>query len=368
MGVADSPSTPTTQMHCGGCGCKVGPELLASVLQRLRQTFPGVTASLQQPDDAHVISTDAIRPQVLSVDFFRSLLDDPYLLGRISLLHALSDIWAMGGKPLGVQAIITLPYGSPTAQSELLFQLLAGAARELSTCGAQLWGGHTIEGPELQLGFSVSGDLQNANPWQKTGLQPGDVLLTTKRLGTATLLVAHEQGRCRAEWFDQLLAEMLLSNGPARDIARRFPISAATDVTGFGLAGHLLEMLQASNCSATLSRQALARLLLPGFNELAEQGIESTLAPATRKFVTSFLMKHSDHQETSRGEIGPSADTEMAALVDPQTSGGLLFSISPDHATDLQSALQAAGYQHATQIGTVQPRHQAVEWAFLPVI
>ncbi len=342
------PPATSSQMHCGGCGCKVGANILTPVLKRLRDTFPQATAALNEPDDAHVVPTDAPQPQVLSVDFFRAFLDDPYVTGRIAVLHALSDLWAMGAAPLGVQAIITLPYGPPQAQSELLFQLLAGATRELTTCGAALWGGHTIEGPELQIGFSVAGHLPGVEPWRKSGLQVGDNLLLTKRLGTGTLLTAHQQGLCHAEWYEQMLAEMLVSNRSAVQIARQFPIHAATDVTGFGLGGHLLEMVQASNCAATLVLEQVRRSLLPGFHELTRQGLRSTLAPANNKNLRNALLSDCRVDEPDH--------TEIAALDDPQTSGGLLFGVGADISAEVLSALHAAGYPQAMQIGAVRAK------------
>ncbi len=351
------PPTVVSKMHCGGCGSKVGADVLTPVLNRLRETFPQATWALRQPDDAYVVPADAIRPEVLSIDFFRAFLDDPYLMGRIAVLHALSDIWAMGAVPLGVQAIITLPYGPPEAQSELLFQLLAGATRELAANGAELWGGHTLEGPELQLGFSVSGHLKGEMPWRKSGLRPGDSLVLTKRLGTGTLLAAHQMGLCRAEWFDQLLVEMLVSNRVACEIARQFPIHAATDVTGFGVAGHLLEML-GPGCQAMLDPRQLEHMLLPGFHELTLQGIASSLAPANDKVFKAALMydtrvNHPEH-------------TEIPALVDPQTSGGLLFGVPEDSTRDLLFALRDAGYP-VTVIGMViaekdWPQKLVFEW------
>ncbi|MDB5388088.1 MAG: selD [Planctomycetaceae bacterium] len=315
-------------MHCGGCGCKVGANLLSSALRKIRESALETAAALSQPDDAFVIAPDLPRPDVMSVDFFRSFLDDPYQMGRIGVLHALSDIWAMGARPTGVQALITLPYGPEPQQAELLYQLLAGSVRELAAHGVSLWGGHTIEGPELQLGFSAAGHLAGAAPWRKSGLLPGDVLILTKPLGTGVLLAAHQQGKCQAEWMNAVLHGMLLSNARAAEIARQFPIHAATDVTGFGLAGHLLEMLAVTNCAATLGLSQLDRMLWPGFAQLVEQGIQSTLAPANRE-VESQIQVSLDQKKTAA----------YLSLFDPQTSGGLLFGVAEQVAPHFLAAL-----------------------------
>ena len=334
-------------MQCGGCGSKIGPRLLETVLRGLREHFPEATKALAAPDDAHVLTSAVQFPDLVSVDVLRHFLDDPYAMGRITAVHALSDLWAMGATAVGVQSSVTLPYGGAVWQGELLFQLLAGALRELTIAGVELWGGHTIEGPDLQLGFSVAGQLSGRDPWRKSGLVPGDVLVLTKRLGTGTLLAAQQRGLCRGVWMDELLADMLLSNQRASEVGRDFPIHAATDITGFGLGGHLLEMLSNSNCQVTLSAGALRQLMLPGFRELADAGLESKLAPANREFIQSALAGSSDWQ-----------CVELAALVDPQTSGGLLFGVPADRSADLVAALHAAGSVHAVQVGEVRLKGQ----------
>lgn len=337
------PRSEISPMHCGGCGSKVGPRLLETVLKRLREHYPEATQAICNPDDAHVLTSGANLPDVVSVDVLRGFLDDPYLLGRITTLHALSDLWAMGATPVGGQASVTLPYGGAEWQGELLFQLLAGALRELSAAGIELWGGHTIEGPDLQLGFSVAGQLRGRAPWRKSGLQSGDALVLTKQLGTGALLAAHQQGLCRSVWYDRLLATMLTGNQRACEVGAAFPIHAATDVTGFGLGGHLLEMVSGSHCTVTLSDNALRQAMLPGFRELADAGIASTLAPANRDFIQSAL-----DREIEWGR------TEVALLVDPQTSGGLLFGLPADRSAELVAALQGAGYLDALQIGELR--------------
>jgi selenide,water dikinase len=175
-------------------------------------------------------------------------------------------------------------------------------------------------------------------------LKPGDNLVLTKRLGSGTLMAAHQRGLCRADWFDQMLTEMLMSHEAARDIARQFPISAATDVSGFGVAGHLLEMLLPSGYTAGLDIDAIWQMLLPGFDDLARTGIASTLAPANDHFFRKRVLW--DHR------IDDAEQTEIAALIDPQTSGGLLLGVPRDITGDLVFALRRAGY-FANPIGSV---------------
>ncbi|HVW01027.1 MAG TPA: selenide, water dikinase SelD, partial [Planctomycetaceae bacterium] len=305
---------PEEAMRCLGCGGKVGATALSEALARLNlPDDPGVRVGLNAPDDATVLDLTRGAADVLSVDFFRAFLDDPYLVGRIAAVNALSDIWAMGATPRGGLAVVTVPVGAPRAQSEMLYQVLAGMVRELSSAGAALWGGHTIEGSELTVGLSVAGDLGGREPCQKGSLKPGDRLILTKPLGTGVLLVGQQHGLARAEWIDAMLTTMLRSNARPAEIALRHGVTAMTDITGFGLAGHLTEMLTASGVSARLE---LARVpLLDGVRELLAQGLKSTLADANRESTLSL-------EATSGG-------SENAALFDPQTSGGLLIGVAP---------------------------------------
>jgi selenide,water dikinase len=329
-------------MRCGGCGGKVGANVLSAALQRL--PLPGdrrATIGLDVPDDAAVLDRHATPVDVLSVDFFPAFLDDPYLVGRIAALNALSDLWAMGSEPLGAMAIVTLPEGSSPQQTELLYQLLAGGLRELTAAGGTLWGGHTIEGPELTVGYAVAGKLAEKAPFTKGNLRPGDKLILTKPLGTGTLLVAYRQCVCQARWMESMLLQMLQSNAEPARLARKFDLAAVTDVTGFGLAGHLLEMLAASRVSARVSLSAVP--LLAGFAELNALGIRSSLDPANR----------ATESQCRLGRPDLNSQPEYHALFDPQTSGGLLIGVSADRAVDFTNELRKNGSPAAAIIGDV---------------
>lgn len=329
-------------MRCSGCGSKIGANILSAALERLHLPPDGLTKlGLGSPDDAAVLDRHAAPVDVLSVDFFPAFMDDPYLVGRIAVLNALSDLWAMGSEPLGAMAIVTLPEGSPTQQTELLYQLLAGGVRELTAAGATLWGGHTTEGPELTVGYTVAGKLEGRAPFTKGNLKPGDRLILTKPLGSATLLAAQRLCRCEARWFEPMLESMLRSNAQAARLARTFNIAAVTDVTGFGLAGHLFEMLDASRVSARLSLGAIP--LLAGFAELNAIGIHSSLDPANR--ASASRCRPARPELTTR--------PEYHALFDPQTSGGLLIAVPADKATDFVKNLKENGIPGAVEIGEV---------------
>ncbi|XOV88811.1 MAG: selenide, water dikinase SelD [Pseudomonadota bacterium] len=316
------------QMRCGGCGSKVSGDLLQEVLGEL-----GLGAGL---DDAAIYEVPAGKTMLHSVDGFRAFFDDPYLFAKVAVNHALSDIYAMGGTPVTALAMLTLPYAKPPKTRALLYQLLRGASEQLAAEGVTLCGGHTSEGMELSIGFAVNGIVDRDKLLQKAGLQPGDCLILTRALGTGTVFAAHMQGRARGGWVEAALAGMLLSNGAAARILETGGAHALTDVTGFGLAGHLLEMLRASGRSARLD---LARLpILPGALELLANGIKSTL--------------HADNQNAA-ALIKAVDDPRYALLFDPQTAGGLLAGVPGTQAAALVASLRAAGYADAVVIGEV---------------
>jgi len=371
-----------TAMRCTGCGSKVSAEVLAGVLQRLQPTAAGTPASpiattpsstggataptcdptppgakppvtgsgaefasvatgSAAPDDAVLLDRGRQPVDVWSVDFFPAFLDDPCTVGRIAALHSLSDVWAMGADPVGALAIASVPAGPPRQQAELLFQLLSGAVREFTSAGATLMGGHTLEADLLQIGFSVLGRLGDRPAWRRSLLQPGDQLILTKPLGTGAILAGLAQHQSPAPAVDAVLAHMLQSNATAVRIGRQWPIRAATDITGFGLAGHLLEMLHASRCSGRLQLDAVP--LLPGFRELARLGVLSSLDPANRARARPAL-QHAPALE---------AHPAWPALFDPQTSGGLLLACPSAAARPLLHALHSAGLPHAACVGAV---------------
>ncbi len=325
------PGEDQPAMRCAGCGGKVGGRVLSRVLSRLEiPPDERVVVGLASPDDAAVLKTPAGGRTVVTTDFFTPPLDDPWLSGRIAALNAAGDVFAMGARPTAVVASCAIPPGAPAAQEELLYQLLAGSLHEFRSMGASLVGGHTIESSELLIGFTVLAESGAAADSAKSGLRAGDAILLTKPLGLGVLLAAHMQARCPAEAFMSAVNAMLTSNQHASEIAARHGVRAMTDVTGFGLAGHLLEMLTASSVHAELPLSSVP--LLPGAAELLSAGVESTLAPSNRHVETDI----SAGDELRRGP-------KYAALFDPQTNGGLLIGLPADRATGLQQSLREDG-------------------------
>ena len=325
-------------MRCAGCGGKVSGSVLSRVLQRLDiPAHKNVLLGLDQPDDAAIIQTNQGNPVTVTVDFFAAPLDDPYLVGRIAALNSASDVFAVGAKPIAALASANLPVGNPRAQEQVLYELLQGSLEEFRQMGATLVGGHTIEGPRLTIGFTVLADQGSAAARTKGRLRQGDRLVLTKPVGTGVLLAAHMRAACRAEWMQVLLQSMLHSNEAAAQLLDRYDIAAVTDVTGFGLAGHLLEMLRATDVSAVIELESIP--LLPGARELFQQGKESTLAPANRATETNIRIP-----EKKR------ALPEYSALFDPQTSGGLLLGIPEKYVDEV---LQDLGQQSDLETAVV---------------
>jgi selenide,water dikinase len=343
-GAGQSEEAPA--MRCGGCGSKISSDVLSAVLKRIDAgDDPRILLGTRANEDA---SVHRVRPElfgndparlveVQTVDYFKAFVDDPYLFGRIAALNALSDLYAMNARPFTALAIATLPQARGPVQEAMLYELLSGAVRSLRQLGVVLTGGHTTEGSELALGFAVTGFGEEDSLFQKSKLQPGDVLILTKPLGSGALLAAWMRGECRAEWFDRLIQTMLLANDRAAPILARYGVRAATDVTGFGLAGHVLEMLDASRVSARLNPARIP--VYNGFAEVVGRGIVSSL-----------------HEDNARSACRVQASPVAPAwLFDPQTSGGILAAVKRASASEVLSELIAAGYKDATIIGEVIP-------------
>ena len=330
-------------MRCGGCGAKVGASVLSRALAGLPQRLhPDVLVGLQSPDDAAVVQVPPGKALVQSVDFFRAFCDDPYLFGRIAANHALGDLHAMGAEPQTALALATLPPGLDAQVEQELRQMLSGALEVLDAAGCALVGGHTGEGQELALGFAVNGlvDAQLQGLARKGGMRPGDLLLLTKPLGTGTLLAAQARLAARGRWVQAALHSMAQSSQSAAQLLRAHRVSACTDVTGFGLLGHLTEMTRASGVDARIALGALP--LLEGARECAAQGITSSLQSANLR--ARHLLRNAEAFATHPA---------YPLLFDPQTAGGLLASVPAAQAAACVAALQTAGYGATAVIGEV---------------
>ncbi|MFK7829734.1 MAG: selenide, water dikinase SelD [Congregibacter sp.] len=338
------PSTNPEQALCGGCGAKIDANVLHAVLDEMRARYPDVTPPAEALDDAAVL--DVRESLVQSLDALRALVDDPWMMGRIAAQHALSDLYACGAKPHSAQALITLPFADAALLRRDLAQTLAGALAVFSENGCRLLGGHSMQGPELQIGFAVNGVLDTGDLLPKKGGKSGDVLVLTKALGTGALFAAHMQLRADGRNIAVAVASMLRSNAAASRVAREQGARAVTDVTGFGLAVHLLEMLT-DDLSASLMLDALPRL--PGAEEAMRCGIFSTMHAVNR------------NAAAGRCSAGALHVPEAQLLFDPQTSGGLLMALPAENVQLALQALRKNAYEaevigHLVDAEALQPR------------
>ena len=316
-------------MRCGGCGAKVASPILRRVLRRLG--LANVTG-----DDAAIILPPDSKVLLQTVDHFRDFVGDPYLFGEIATNHALSDIYAMGAKPSSALVTAILPYAGERVTERDLLQLLAGVQVSLERAGAVLLGGHTGEGAELALGLSVNGFASEQTLARKGDAEPGDKIILTKPIGIGAILAANMRALAEANDFTEALVEMKTSNDKAASILTDCGANALTDVTGFGLAGHLIEMADAAELTAQI--QGMLIPMLQGGVKAVENGIESTMAEANAVFASRIS--------------GFTNTTTHRLLLDPQTSGGLLAAVPNEKADDALTALHASNYRHATIIGT----------------
>ena len=333
--------SPGGAPHCGGCGAKVGASGLAAVLTDLAQEFPDNCLQSDQADDAAVLPLQHPGPILQSLDVLRSLVADPWLMGRIAANHALSDLYACGAQPRSALAAVTLPFARDDLLQRELRQVLAGALHEFSHVGCSLIGGHSMQGPEMQVGFALSGQAMQPERGllSKRGACVGDVLILSKSLGTGVLFAAHMQQQADGRDVALSLEMMLQSNIRAAELALASGARGCTDITGFGLLGHLLEMLGPGQ-GATLQ---LANLpALPG--ALDHLG-------ATRRSSGHAANAASAAGALQAGSATGSARVEL--LFDPQTSGGLLVAVSPEVQEQFCGELHQAGYTAAAIIGEI---------------
>lgn len=338
-----TPYRLTELTDCGGCAAKLGADLLAEALAGLgAETAPGeLIAGLNPPDDAAVYRVSDELAIIGTLDFFPPLVDDPRTFGEIAAANALSDVFAMGGRVLFALSIAAFPEELPR---EVLTEIFAGASSKVREAGGTLAGGHTIRDPEPKYGLAVIGAAHPERLLRKGGAQPGDVLVLTKPLGTGVLVSGSRQGRTSPADLAGAIDGMRRLNRAASEVLVEAGIRGATDVTGFGLLGHGLEMARASGTRFVFEAATLPAL--PGALELAAAGVETGGAAHNRRFVAGSL------------EVGPGVTPELVTLAhDPQTSGGLLAAIPSGRVRDLEAALDRAEVQH-WRVGRVEPANQ----------
>ena len=328
-------------MRCGGCGAKVGANVLTRALADLEPVAnEDILIGLHAADDAAVVQVPDGKVMVHTVDYFRAFIDDAYVFGQVAANHALSDIFAMGAEAQSALAIATVPYGLEAKVETSIREMMAGAIDVLNEAGAALVGGHTSEGPELALGFSVNGLADRETILHKGGMAAGDVLILTKPLGTGTLFAADMRQKAKGRWIEGALKSMVQSNRKAAQCLFNHGASACTDITGFGLLGHTVEMTKASGVDVEINLDSLP--VLDGAQETARLGILSSLQPANVRLRRAIR----DLNVARKHECYP-------LIFDPQTSGGLLASLPAERALSCLRALHDLGYAKAAIVGRV---------------
>ncbi|MEO6206545.1 MAG: selenide, water dikinase SelD [Candidatus Limnocylindrales bacterium] len=335
----------TDLTDCGGCAAKLGADLLADALSGLGAEAtaagaiadPDLIAGLTPPDDATVYRISDDLAIIGTLDFFPPLVDDPRTFGEIAAANAMSDIFAMGGRVLFALSIAAFPEDLPR---DVMAEIFAGAASKVREAGGTLAGGHTIRDAEPKYGLAVVGAAHPDKLLRKGGAQPGDVLVLTKRLGTGVLVSGARQGRTASEDLATAIEQMRTLNRAASEVLVARGVRAATDITGFGLLGHGLEMARASGMHFTFEAAGLP--ILRGALDLAAAGVETGGAAHNRRYVAPSLT------------AGADVPTALATLAfDPQTSGGLLAAVPQDDLDETVRALNAVGVQ-AFRVGQVR--------------
>ena len=328
----------TDYVTSGGCACKIGPHILERVLKAVTPvTNEHVLADMTGADDAGVYQISDQLALVQTLDFFTPVVNDPTLFGKIAAANALSDVYAMGGTPLTAMNIVGFPV--PLVEQGVLTDVLNGAASIVSESGAAIVGGHSIENKEPIFGMSITGQVNPNEIWKNKGARVGDVLVLTKRIGTGIM-----NNALKADLFPtgtaQAVASMSTLNRVAAEVAHNFTIHACTDVTGFSLMGHSVEMASASKVTIHIKTYDI-----PLFNdviEAAQMGLVPAASYGNRKAITDV-------------QVDANLDGVWTdILFDPQTSGGLLFSVPATEGPDLVKALYDVGVEGATIVGAVK--------------
>lgn len=335
----------TAQVKAGGCASKLPPGFLHSVLARLpQQESENLLVGFATSDDAGVYRLAPDLAMVQTVDFFTPMVDDPFTFGQIAATNALSDVYAMGGRPVTALSLVCFPQGG---DSDLLEQIMLGGLSKMQEAGCVVVGGHSVRDAEIKFGYAVTGLIHPDAVLTNANAKQGDVLVLTKAIGTGVITTALKQGKAAPEWVDGAVRSMTTLNRRALEIARGYEVHAATDITGFGLMGHCREMALGSSVRLLIDVTAIP--LLDGALESVRLGAVPAGLLANREFAECMV------EDAEGVQISPEL---RALLYDPQTAGGLLLSIAADHAEPLVAELQAAGLPAAT-IGGVERQDSA---------
>ncbi|WP_176074261.1 selenide, water dikinase SelD [Brucella intermedia] len=335
-----SPIRLSTLAHGGGCGCKLAPAVLQDLLsdQPVMQPFSQLLVGTETGDDAAVWQLDDENCVIATTDFFMPMVDDPFDFGRIAATNAISDVYAMGGTPIMALAILGMPVNKMPA--EMIREILNGGSSICAEAGIPVAGGHSIDAPEPIYGLAVIGTCKLSNLRKNSGARPGDTLILTKAIGVGIYSAAFKKQELDSAGYDEMMASVTLLNRVGAELGKDDAVHAVTDVTGFGILGHALEMARGSSAGIALDYSALP--FLNQAEHLAQAG---------------FVTGASTRNWASYGHGVQLPDDyllwKQQLLTDPQTSGGLLVSCAPQQAERLLGSIRAAGYPSARIVGKV---------------
>jgi selenide,water dikinase len=336
----------TQQVKAGGCASKLAPGSLAAVLSRLpKQDDPNLLVGFDTSDDAGIYRIASDVALVQTVDFFTPLVDDPFIFGQIAATNALSDVYAMGGRPLTALSIVCFPQDGDL---DVLEQIMRGGIAKMREAGCVVVGGHSVRDAEIKFGYAVTGLIDPDRVFTNTGAVAGDTLIITKPIGTGVITTALKRGMAKPDWVENAVRSMTTLNRAASEIVvAAAGVHAMTDVTGFGLMGHGRELALGSGVAIEIMVEAVPR-------------IEGALDAIHLGAIPAGLLANRDFAECVSADAPGShiADDLRALLYDPQTAGGLLVSVAPDHAEAILASLRRAGLNPA-KIGTVRGPYTA---------
>lgn len=331
----------TQYSHGGGCGCKIAPSVLSQILSSLPQAgmFPDLLVGLESSDDAAVYRLNDTQAIIATTDFFMPIVDDAYDFGRIAAANALSDIYAMGGQPILALAVVGMPIDKLPV--EIIQQIMAGGVAVCQSAGIPIAGGHSIDSPEPIYGLVALGIVHPDKVKRNDKAQAGDVLILGKPLGIGVLSAALKKGELDAEGYRQMIAVTTQLNRTGAVLSDMAGVHAMTDVTGFALLGHLLEICRGSQLQAQVEFHRIPFIDIA--LQLAQAGYATGAAARNWSSYAEAVILGEDITEWQR-----------KLLCDPQTSGGLLVSCAPESADAVVAAFNSDGFSHAAVIGSMQ--------------
>ncbi|MCK5153328.1 MAG: selenide, water dikinase SelD [Spirochaetales bacterium] len=329
-----------------GCGAKLGPGTLDKALCGLKQPdYPNLIADFTTSEDAGIYKVSDDIALIQTTDFFPPIVNDPYTFGQIAAANALSDVYAMGGKPITALSIVGFP--KDTLDMEHLKKIMDGGLNKLIEAGAALVGGHSLDDPELKFGYAITGIIHPDKVLRNNTLKPNETLILTKPLGTGTINTAMRAGKASEKSIKAAEASMTKLNKQAAEIIQNYPVSACTDVTGFGLLGHACEMMSGTNAGLKINFPAIN--LFPDTMEYITEKYIPAGTGRNKRYRMSFI----DNSDKIPKNI-------LYTLFDPQTSGGLLIAVPDEFSAEILKKLEETGHT-ASVIGTTTNRAERIE-------